>query len=247
MLFRSTIESLTGDGLVLGMKYGAGIENMGAEIPGFMSSYNSHFELAFMHLTVPGIIVNINGDEFGDIVKMNHQVMSEAKADPLNGDTFYYIFDEASAAQAYKSDVYGFDTYKGIFEKGEAVHYNSLEECATELNLANLVQTTELNNALSSKGEPNAWGRTDLPHIDDNNGVWALRVDPTVYLTTGGLKIDPDSHVLTQDGQVIPGLYAAGDVCGSIEQKDGVTYGYGFVAAMSFGAIAAETISQELK
>ncbi|MBV1756954.1 MAG: FAD-binding protein [Dethiosulfatibacter sp.] len=238
----NTIKSLTGDGLILGMKYGAGIEDMGSEIPGFLSTYDSKFKLAFMHLTVPGIIVNINGDEFGNIVRMNHKVMSEAKSDPKNGDTFYYIFDEAAAAQAYKSDVYGFDAYKAIFEKGEAVRYESLEACANALKLTNLVQTVETNNDLSLKGEPNEWGRTRLPHIHDNNGVWALRVDPTVYLTTGGLKIDPDSRVLTQEGKIIPGLYAAGDVVGSVEQKDGVTYGYGFVAAMSFGAIAAESI-----
>lgn len=243
----NTIESLTGDGLVLGMKYGAGIEDMGAEVPGFLASYDSHFELAFMHLTVPGLIVNINGDEFGDIVKMNHQVMSAAKADPANGDTFYYIFDEAAAAQAYKSEVYGFDTYKGIFEKGEAKHYDSLEACADALNLPNLSQTVATNNELSEKGEPNQWNRKNLPYVDTTEGVWAIRVDPNVYLTTGGLKIDTDSRVLTQDGEVIPGLFAAGDVCGSIEQKDGVTYGYGFASAMSFGAIAAETISKDIK
>lgn len=243
----NTIASLTGDGLLLGMKYGAGIEHMGAEVPGFLASYASHFELAFMHLTVPGLIVNIKGDEFGDIVKMNHQVMSQAKADPANGDTFYYIFDEAAAAQAYKSDVYGFDTYKGIFEKGEAVHYDSIEECAKALNLPDLAKTIQTNNDLSLQGQPNQWGRTDLPHIDDNDGVWALRVDPNVYLTTGGLKIDPDSHVLTQEGKIIPGLFAAGDVCGSIEQKDGVTYGYGFASAMSFGAVAADTIAKDMK
>lgn len=116
-----------------------------------------------MHLTVPSLIVNIKGDEFGDIVEMNHQVMSQAKADPANGDTF------------------------------------------------------------------------------------ALRVDTNVYLTTGGLKIDPDSHVLTQEGKIIPGLFAAGDVCGSIEQKDGLTYGYGFASAMSFGAVAADTIAKDIK
>lgn len=243
----NTISSLTGDGLVLGMKYGAGIVDMGAEVPGFLSSYDSHFELAFMHLTVPGLIVNVNGDEFGDIVKLNHQVMSQAKADPKNGDTFYYIFDEAAAAQAYKSDVYGFDTYKGIFEKGEAVHYASIEECSKALNLPNLSKTIKTNNDLSLQGAPNQWGRKNLPHVDDNDGVWALRVDPNVYLTTGGLKIDLDSHVLTQEGKIIPGLFAAGDVCGSIEQKDGVTYGYGFAAAMSFGAVAAETIAKDMK
>jgi fumarate reductase flavoprotein subunit len=66
-------------------------------------------------------------------------------------------------------------------------------------------------------------------------------------LTTGGLRIDPSSHVLTQEGKIIPGLYAAGDVTGSVEQKDGVTYGYGFDSAMAFGAIAADTIAEQVK
>lgn len=244
----NTIESVTGDGLLLGMKYGAGIEDMGAEVPGFLASYDSHFELAFMHLTVPGIIVNINGNEFGNIIKKNHQMMSQAKADPANGDTFYYIFDEAAAVQAKDNEAYGFDTYKAIFEKGEAVHYDSLEECSTALNLPNLADTVNKNNELSLAGQPNEWGRKDLPYIETSNGgVWAIRVDPNVYLTTGGLKIDPSCHVLTESGNIIQGLYAAGDVCGSVEQKDGVTYGYGFDAAMSYGAIAADTIASEMK
>ena len=82
---------------------------------------------------------------------------------------------------------------------------------------------------------------------ETSSGVWAIRVDPNVYLTTGGLKIDTSAHVLTEDGKVIPGLYAAGDVCGSVEQKDGRTYAYGFDSAMSFGAIAAETMMEEIK
>ena len=113
--------------------------------------------------------------------------------------------------------------------------------------MSNRSKTIQTNNELSLQGQPNQWGRTDLPHIDDNDGVWALRVDTNVYLTTGGLTIDPDSRVLTQEGKIIQGLFAAGDVCGSIEQKDGVTYGYGFSSAMSIGAVAAETIANDIK
>jgi fumarate reductase flavoprotein subunit len=243
----NTIKSATGDGLLLGMKYGAGIEGMDAEVPGFMSSYDSHFELAFMHLTVPGIIVNINGNEFGNIIKLNHQVMSKAKADPANGDTFYYIFDEAGAVQAKHSETYGFNTYKAIFEKGEAKHYNSLDECSKALKLPNLTNTVNKNNEFAIAGKPNEWKRANLPYIDTKDGVWAIRVDPNPYLTTGGLKIDTSCHVLTEKGAVISGLYAAGDVAGSVEQKDGVTYGYGFDSAMAFGAIAADTIANQVK
>lgn len=243
----NTIKSVTGDGLILGMNYGAGIEGMGSYLPGFLASYDSHFELAFMHLTTPGIIVNINGDQFGNIVKDNHSIMSQAKADSKNGDTFYYIFDEAAAIQTRDNQAYGFDHYKAIFDNGEAKHYNSLEECSQTLKLPNLVETVRKNNQLSLAGEADEWGRTNLPYIDSRTGVWAIRVDPNVYLTTGGLKIDTSGHVLTETGNIIPGLFAAGDVCGSVEQKDGRHYAYGFDSAMTYGAIAAETIAKEVK
>ncbi len=241
--------SLTGDGLKLGMKYGAGIEDMGSYVPGFLATYDSHFELAFMHYTTPGIIVNINGDQFGNITADNHGTMSRAKADPANGDTFYFIFDDAGAAQTRNYDDYLMDTYEGIFEKGEAIRYDSLEEASAKLNLPNLASTIATNNALALQGPDaaDAWGRKSLPYIDTKTGVWAVRVDPNYYLPTGGLCIDHDTHVLTQEGKVIPGLYAAGDVVGSIEQKQGKNYGAGFVAAMSFGASSAQTIAAELK
>ena len=50
-------------------------------------------------------------------------------------------------------------------------------------------------------------------------------MDPTFYLTTAGLAIDTDCHVLNEEKKAIPGLYAAGDVCGSIEEKDAKQYG----------------------
>ena len=240
--FFNTIKSANGDGLLLGIKYGAGIDGMNGHIPGFLASYKSHFELAFMHLSTPGIIVNVNGDQFGNIMTNNHSVMAAAKADPANGDTFYFIFDEAAAIQTQDYQNYGFDSYKAIFENGEAVHYDSLEQAAQELNLPNLTATVETNNQLALTGGTDEWGRSNLPYIDTREGVWAIRVDPNAYLTTGGLMIDLATHVLTQEGEIIPGLYAAGDVVGSIEQKDGRTYGYGFDAAMTYGAIAAETM-----
>ncbi|MBR2067787.1 MAG: FAD-binding protein, partial [Solobacterium sp.] len=39
---------------------------------------------------------------------------------------------------------------------------------------------------------------------------------PSTHHTMGGLKVDLDRHVLDKDGNVIPGLYAAGEVTGGI-------------------------------
>ena len=52
--------------------------------------------------------------------------------------------------------------------------------------------------------------------------------------------------LLREDGSVIPNLYAAGDVCGSIEEKDGCNYKMGFDAAMTFGYIMADSINTDL-
>lgn len=74
-----------------------------------------------------------------------------------------------------------------------------------------------------------------------------LRVMPTFYLTTGGLTIDLDARVLNEEGKSIKGLYAAGDVTGSIEEKDGKEYGNGFDAALTYGYVVADTILKDLK
>ena len=37
-----------------------------------------------------------------------------------------------------------------------------------------------------------------------------------LYHTMGSVKIDTEPHVLTEDGNSIPGLYAAGEACASI-------------------------------
>ena len=65
-------------------------------------------------------------------------------------------------------------------------------------------------------------------------------------LNTAGLAIDTDCHVLNEEKKAIPGLYAAGDVCGSIEEKDAKQYGMGFDAALTYGYIMGETLKKEI-
>ena len=62
--------------------------------------------------------------------------------------------------------------------------------------------------------------------------------------TCGGLKIDTDAHVLDRDGNVIPGLYAAGRNSGSIF---GWYMGSGASVAdvLTFGIIAGRNAAAE--
>ena len=240
----------TGDGIVLGQKVGAGIECMGRELGAYMSTTSqagSRMEIAFMYQTTPGIMVNAHGDQFGNVMKANHFVIGQALCDEeANGGKFYWITDESGAVTTMNNLTWGFDTYKAVFERGDMVHYNTVEEAAEATGCTNLAATLEKHNGHALAGEEDEWKRSKLPYLDTHDGIWVCGVEPTFYLTTGGLMIDTSCHVTKEDGTVIPGLYAAGDVCGSIEEKDGKQYGMGFDAAMNYGYIMAETVAGEI-
>ena len=175
-------------------------------------------------------------------------LLAAALADPVNERTFYNVIDESARQRSKKCIVVGNGltfgvSYEAVFETGEAVHYDSLEAAAEALDLPNLVQTIENNNAHSRKNEADEFGRSNLPLIDDRDGIWMLRVIPTCYLTTGGLACDTDGRILREDESVIPGLYGAGDVLGSLEEKDGNPYGMGFDSALMFGYVVGDAIA----
>ena len=239
----------TGEGIEMGIAAGGYVECMDRDLGAFLStdgSDGSFFELAFLYQTTPGIMVNANGDQFGNITSNNHGMQAAALLDESNGGKFFHIFDESAAVTTKKNDTWAFDTYAAVFDRGLVQHFDTVEEAAEALNLPNLAATIEENNAASLTGEPDKFGRKVVPYIDTRTGVYAISVMPTFYLTTGGLAIDTADHVLREDGTTIPGLYAAGDVCGSVEEKDGCNYKMGFDAAMTFGYIMAGTIDSEL-
>ena len=51
---------------------------------------------------------------------------------------------------------------------------------------------------------------------------------------------------MNTEGSAIEGLYAAGDVAGSIEEKDGKPYGNGFDQALGYGYHTADVIASEI-
>ncbi len=240
----------TGDGIVLGEKYGAKIECMGRDLGAYMSTTpqaGSRMEIAFMYQTTPGIMVNAHGDQFGNVMKANHFVIGEALLDEAkNGGKFFWVTDESGAVTTMNNTDWGFDTYKALFERGDMVHYNTVEEAEAAMGTSNLAATLEIHNKHALAGEADEFGRDKLPYLDLHDGLWVCGVEPTFYLTTGGLAIDTKCHVLNENEEPISGLYAAGDVCGSIEEKDGKQYGMGFDAAMNYGYIMAETVAAEI-
>lgn len=239
----------TGEGILMGQKAGGAVECMGRELGAFLSTTSqagSNFEIAFLYQTTPGIIVNASGAQFGNMMSDNHGMLGRGLRDAANGGAFFYITDESGRITTNKNELYAMDTYKCLERRGDMVHFASVEEAAAALDLPQLEATIEAHNAHALAGEEDEFGRKNLPYLDTYNGIWIVSCIPTFYLTTGGLAIDTAGHVLTEDGKPVAGLFAAGDVCGSIEEKDGRPYAMGFDAAMNYGYLMAEAVIADL-
>ncbi len=65
--------------------------------------------------------------------------------------------------------------------------------------------------------EKNEDGSYNVDSYDLDNALLTIRLmAPSTHHTMGGIKVDTERHVLSTDGEIIPGLYAAGEVTGGI-------------------------------
>ena len=65
--------------------------------------------------------------------------------------------------------------------------------------------------------EMNEDGSYNVDSYDLDNALLTIRLmAPSTHHTMGGVVVDTERHVLNADGEIIPGLYAAGEVTGGI-------------------------------
>jgi tricarballylate dehydrogenase len=86
-----------------------------------------------------------------------------------------------------------------------------------------------------------------------NKSNWANTLDEPPYLafgitcgitfTFGGVRVDPSTHVIDTDGEVIPGLFAAGEMVGGLFYGN-YPGGTGLMSGAVFGRIAGETAAK---
>src|SRR4051794_36754500 len=82
-------------------------------------------------------------------------------------------------------------------------------------------------------------------HTIDQGPFYAVKIVPGDLGTKGGLVTDEKARVLRADGSAIPGLYAAGNVSSAVMGNTYAGPGATIGPALTFGYLAAETISQE--
>ena len=178
------------------------------------------------------ILVNANGERFVDEVGTRDVVSAAEIAQP--GSYSWLIVDQAMADAS--------SVIQGYIKKGYTKTGATYEELAKELDVdpaafANTMETW--NGYVEAKNDPD-FGRTSFANKLDTAPYYAIKVTAGVHHTMGGVTINSATEVLKEDGTVIPGLFAAGEVTGGVHGANrlGGTAVADFVV---FGRIAGES------
>lgn len=110
------------------------------------------------------------------------------------------------------------ETVLGV-ETGDAWRGDTVEELANAMRLPpkTLQETVEAyNRSVRSKIDPLGKNPRELRHEIKTPPFWGCYAAMTVHYTMGGVRISPKAQVLREDGTLIPGLWAAGEVTGGI-------------------------------
>ncbi len=234
----------TGEGMLMGQDAGAALVAMDQGVTSHYSGAVSNAEISYVHYVCPGVVVNGNGSRFVSESLEYKQTLRQFKEQ--DSTDFYWVFDEISRQGMVPSgNSYRLD-YTFLLETGDATEGENYRDLAEKLGLPELVASLDAVNACVANGTEDEFGNVKLRTMLVDGPMYAIKVTPTPYIAQGGLMIDPACHVQREDGSPIKGLYAAGDVTGSVENRDGAMYRVGLTQAIGYGLIAGRTMSAEV-
>ena len=180
------------------------------------------------------ILINEEGQRFIDEVG-TRDVVSAAEI-AQTGSYSWLVVDQAMADAS--------SVIQGYIKKGYTVTGATYEELgeAMGVDAAAFAETMEKwNGYVEAKNDPD-FGRTSFANPLNTAPYYAVKVTAGVHHTMGGLKINANTEVLNEKGEVIPGLFAAGEVTGGVHGANRL--GGNAVADFTvFGRIAGKAAS----
>ena len=154
------------------------------------------------------VLINAEGKRFIDEVG-TRDVVSAAEI-AQTGSYSWLVVDQAMADAS--------SVIQGYIKKGYTVTGATYEELgkAMGVDAAAFAETMEKwNGYVEAKNDPD-FGRTSFANPLNTAPYYAVKVTAGVHHTMGGLKINANTEVLNEKGEVIPGLFAAGEVTGGV-------------------------------
>lgn len=258
-LVSAAARTSTGDGLHLGLEVGAALQGKGTYLPTFgglpdprtpgRANWSDRQRLT-SERPPREIYVTKEGRRWvaEDLESIDEK---ERALTRIPDQTFWTVFDDAAlelSTGTMNQMVVGKepDEVRAMVDTRPGLHSaDSVRELAQRAGIDPdaLEETVKAYNKAVAEGHDHEFGRQYLPAPISVPPFYALRNHAITLVTFQGLDIDSEFRVRRGDGEVIPGLYAIGEVIGA-----GATCGNSFCSgmlvtpALTFGRLLGERL-----
>jgi fumarate reductase flavoprotein subunit len=194
--------------------------------------------------------VGFNVEDFIYINKGGKRFVSEAERRDVmtqalikQKDQFMFIVCDAHSMPTPQTKNSFNETAEELVKKGTAFSADSIEELAAKIGVdpaAFRATIDDYNRGIDSGVD--SFGKKLLGSKIDKAPFYASPRVPTVHHTMGGVRIDTLARAIDEAGDVIPGLYAAGEVTGGIHGGNRLG-GNAIADTIVFGRIAGKSVA----
>jgi fumarate reductase flavoprotein subunit len=230
----------TGDALRIGQRLGAGT--------GYLDAYQGHAALCGAAGTLVGwatvmhggYLVDKAGTRFADET-VGYSEFAHLTLARASGGRACIVLD----ARVYDACMV-FDDFRNTVESGALRWADTADELAQKLGVdpVGLADTVQRAATVARGEATDQLGRTDWegPLRPPYAGV---HVEPALFHTQGGLRIDGHARVLDRSGTPIPGVYASGGAAMGISGHGAGGYlaGNGLLPALGLAYLAAGNVA----
>lgn len=222
----------TGEGLLMAQSVGAAAANLDAiqTFPHVIPGYGMILPFNLPGGFVPdALFVNNRAERFtAEGFEIPDELLAQDKGE------VYCIFDDSGMN----------DALNGLVKNGVISEADTAEELADKLGIDGtaLAETISAFNEDIADGTDDAFGRQENLNTFEGK-LYGYRFGVGSHYFMGGVLIDEDTHVLDTDGNIIEGLYAAGEVTGGFHGTFRVD-GSGLGDSFTFGRIAGRTAAE---
>ena len=248
--------AITGDGITMAQAVGAELVQMGnIQLLPLGDPNTGSLSGNIEHAVESRIFVNQEGNRFVNEGGRGDEMTLRLFEQP--DTTMYIIMDSDTYPNGDEANNFN-ERISDLVAAGRVYKADTLEELAGMIHVSaeNLVKTVEEYNRHclggDLEGQEDEFGRTLFTDTDKiNNGInqgpfYAAERMPTVHHTMGGVKINTSTQVINTQGDVIPGLFAAGEVTGGIHGSNRLG-GNALTDTIVFGRIAGKSASDYMR
>lgn len=232
----TNVASATGDGITLALEANANLVGMewiqmltNADKQDFSASINNF------------VYVNAEGKRYVKEDGRRDEIAS-ATLDQT-GSYCYWITDTQEADERLGGVTYAGFVINDLIDGKLMFKADTIEDLAKQLKIdpATLQATLDTYNKAVETGADEEFGRKVFGNKIEKGPFYANYVTPKVHHTMGGIEINELAQVKDASGNIIDGLYAAGEVTGGIHGANRLG-GNAIADIITFGRIAGQSV-----